>query len=546
MVHPAPRILRGPSRALLLLATFLVSLAGLAGFAGPASAANADHVDVRLPAAYSVSGAIRTSAGTAVPNALVQITSADFTTVDSTDAAGAYALPGLPAGSYKLRIYAPTGKNLRSGWYSSSAAGRFTSSSSSASAITVGPSRTGVNVALPTGLILAGVVKNTAGAALANVDVSATGSGYGTGRTDAYGRYRLLGLNPGSYRVRVAPAAGVNYLNGWFTTANTNRFTTSAGKATAFSLSANKTLTTIKIGTGYGISGTVTILSGKATTVVVSATSSSGYTAYSKRISTSSTSPVAYAIKGLAAGSYKVRFTPSSNAIAGYWTSANSSRYTSSAGSATGVVVGPSRTGISSKLPAGYTISGQVRDDNGIGAPFASVRYSNAGGSHDVTTDMSGNFTITTVAPGSGKLAVDAPFGRNLQSGYYTGANAAHFTADPAAASALAVGPNRTGLVVQLPAGASISGVVTDFSGSRVEYATVWAVTSTGRLYRSAFTDVDGSYTVDGLSAGSYRVYVQPVPFGAAAALAPGYYSTANANHYVVSRGSATAVTVSP
>jgi hypothetical protein len=61
--------------------------------------------------------------------------------------------------------------------------------------------------------------------------------------------------------------------------------------------------------------------------------------------------------------------------------------------------------------------------------------------------------------------------------------------------------------------GSSLTGTVTDKTGASIPGATVLVTDSVGHLARTAYTDRDGRYRVDGLSPGAYGVKVQAVGF---------------------------------
>jgi len=108
----------------------------------------------------------------------------------STASNGTYTVTGLATGSYMVQFSDPNGTDA-SGYYSTSG---FTPDWNSATAVTVPPNATNVNVQLPLGLTISGTVTGPGAAPLANINVNANptfnGSGGGT-TTAADGTYTV-------------------------------------------------------------------------------------------------------------------------------------------------------------------------------------------------------------------------------------------------------------------------------------------------------------------------------------------------------------------
>jgi len=398
---------------------------------------------------------------------------------------------------------------------------------------------TGVNVKLPTGFSIAGTVKTTGGAAIANATVIASGTtGSAVASSSATGAWSLGGLAAGTYKLLVYAPSGVNLVDGWYTSANANHFTTAAASATGLVVGPSKTGVAIKVPAGFTISGIVTNTSGTPLSNVAVSASATGYAGSAVTDATGK-----YTITGLAAGTYKLSLSPggSSPYVEGWYMTANTNHFTTVSTSANGVVVGPSKTGINVKLPAGFTISGKLTTTGGTPLVSASVTTGAGPSSRSAATDASGNFKIVGLKAGGYTLHVSPPYGQNLQTGFYTSGNANRFTAVAASATKLAVGPNLTGLVIKIPAGYTISGKITGPTGTGLAYSGVNASGANGSF--SAYTATDGTYKIIGLSAGTWKVTAS-APYGQG--LVGGWYTTANANHYTASSTSATGVNVGP
>lgn len=527
-----PRRLR--ARLALTLASAFVLVAAPA-----AQAANATNINVQLPAGFSIAGTIRDAAGVVLPSASVIAFGSATAAFGSTDSTGKYKVQGLVPGSYQLLVTAPSTKNLVDGYYTTANASHFTPLAASATKVAVGPNKTGIDVKLPTGLTISGKVTNTGGTALAGVQVNVSGTSYDGTTTSATGTYQLKGLAAGTYKMSVYAPDDSNYLSGFYTTANANRFTIAYASASGIVIGPSKTGVNVKLPTGYTISGTITNTSGAPLSDVVVQPSSTTYSG--REAFTDSTGK--YTIKGLAAATYKLALSPDSESayMDGYYTTSNTNHFTSQIAGASGVVVGPNKTAISAKIVTGRTISGKITNTAGTPLEFASVSASNLGHDRTAYTDASGNYTIRGLSSASQILQIQPPFGDNLMTGYYTASNSNRFTSVSSGATALVVPPNLTGINVKVPAGYKISGKITGPGGVPLDGASIYAYKSNYSGY--AYTEVDGTYEVNGLGSGTYTVQVYP-PYPQN--LQTGYYTNANTAHFTINVGSATGVTIGP
>jgi protocatechuate 3,4-dioxygenase beta subunit len=500
-------------------------------------AANAVNVNVQVPAAFSISGTVKTTGGAAIVGASVFGTSSSDAGFSATNASGAFSLTGLNPGTYKLQVVAPTDANLLDGFFTTANANHFTTASASASGIIVGPSKSGIAIKVPAGFTISGHITTTGGTALAGVTVFGAGSTtFDSRTTDASGNYTLRGLAAGAYTLFLTGSA--NFLHGVFTTANANHFSTTAASASTVSVGPNKTGVNARIPTGFSISGKITNPSGTPLAgVAVPANSATGYRGFASTDVNGN-----YTIQGLAAGTYKIGMSDfGSNFIAGFFTTANANHFTTSAAAASGVVVGPNRTGISSKMSAGFSISGKITTTGG--APLANVNVSTDSSSPSVvssSTDAMGNYKLIGLKSGNYKLNVEAAFQTNFQTGHFSTANANHFVVTLAGATAISVGPSKTGINIMTPTGLTISGKVTKAGGVAPSFTSVIASNANGSF--GTFTAADGTYKIIGLSPGTYKVAVSPTE----ADLQSGFFTAANTAHFTGSSASATGVTVGP
>ena len=210
-----------------------------------------------------------------------------------------------------------------------------------------------------------------------------------------------------------------------------------------------------------------------------------------------------YLFSGLPAAGYVLDFSPADGQNFGsVW-------WNSQAGISTATVVavegGASVANISPTLPIGGTVSGTVKTPSGPGS-FSSVDIIDSSGKYVSAgfTDSTGAYSVTGIAPGSYTADFVAPAGSGLVPQWWNGkssqATADYFT--------VTGGQVTSGIDGSLSSGASVSGVI-DGAGTpnvRLADAQVTAVDSTGGYAGFTQSAADGSYSLTGLTAGSYTV----------------------------------------
>jgi serine/threonine-protein kinase len=122
------------------------------------------------------------------------------TVIAVTQANGSYSL-SLPAGRYSVMFSDPTNR-LAFGWY---AAAGFTIDVALSTRVLVSRSVTGLDVRLPVAYSIAGTVLNVAGRTvqIGACPPSGLACNGGAGAVARNGRYRLVGLGPGSWKLKV-------------------------------------------------------------------------------------------------------------------------------------------------------------------------------------------------------------------------------------------------------------------------------------------------------------------------------------------------------
>ncbi len=448
-------------------------------------------IDIAIQPAGTIRGVLRDASG---PVANVYVTAYNSAGNQSysvpTDPSGAYSF-SLPPGTYRIG-FATFGSSayLPSYWHDKS-----TLASADPISVVVGQTVDNVDATLKPGGTIRGRVTGSGGG-LAGISVTVydgTGSYFASASTASDGSYSVGGLRTGSYRVSFGATAG--YQSEWYSGKD------SLVNATPVAVTEGATTTGIDaaLKPGGGIAGTVTDavshtpLSGMSVTAYT--------TAGSFLASATSEANGAYSLGGLGAGSYVVAFGSGSAYVLQYYNGA------AAFANATPVTVTASgvTSGIDAALVLGAVIQGTVTDSAANPVSGASVRVSSttAGGSQTVTTDASGHYAAKGLSTGGYTVLFTAPQGANLAPQYYD-----HKDASGGAATVQATtGQITSGIDATLHTGARVSGTVTD-AASHTPLAGVQIFLTTDNGSFLKLTAADGSFTIDGLAAGTVGLYV--------------------------------------
>jgi Carboxypeptidase regulatory-like domain len=531
---------RAMLRASGLTAVTVLTLVVATALAPAALAANRLNVDVTLPNGFQISGRITNASGIGLGGVAVsaaEVMSFSDNASTTTSDTGNYLLRGLEPGTYRIQITPAGTTNYRSGYYRNAAPSNFTDADAAATNVVVGPSKTGIDVKVPTGYTISGRITNTSGTAIAGATARAFGTSVRSALTNAAGAYTIRGLAAGSYQIGLTPPAGSDYQYGYYAAGNANHFVNGIASATPVSVGPSKTGVDAHLPAAFTIRGRITNAAGAGLSGV-------GVTASGPSYVIATTDAAGdYIARGLNPGDYMLMISPppTLNHRDGYYTSAGGTHYTDHSSAATLVHVGPSKAAINVVLPVGYTIAGKITNAAGVAIPGAVVSVYSAADGQTGATDGAGNYVLRGLDPGSYTLGIRPPDSTNYRNGSYTTANNARFTDDSASATAIVVGPSRTGINVRVPTGFVIGDTILGAGGVPVAGAFVRAMGPNGD--EGILTDTSGRYLLQGLRAGSYRVRVSVAD---TSKLRNGWYRAGATGNWTATEATASQVVIGP
>ncbi|MCH7653056.1 MAG: carboxypeptidase regulatory-like domain-containing protein, partial [Chloroflexi bacterium] len=403
---------------------------------------------------------------------------------------GTYTISGLAPGDYRVQIFI-NGGNFSGEFYND------TRDWFLADRVSVNADQTtaSIDFVLDAGGSISGTVTNSNGDPISNADVWAETydccGGNGT-RTDSNGDYTISGLATGSYRVQVNVFDG-DYSGEFYDN------TTDWGLATEVAVTAGQTTSLIDfvLGAGGTISGTVTNGSGDP---VANADIWANSFDCCGGNGTRTKSDGTYKISGLAPGNYRVQVYVSDQNLAGEF-------YNNKADwdSADAVVVtsGQTTSSVDFVLASGGSISGTILDSNTDPIANADVwvsSFDNSGGFGWGRTYSDGTYTISGLLPGTYRVEVSAEGKIHT---LYDG------TSSWEDATAVTVLSDQTTLNIDftLGNGGTVTGTVRDGVGDPVANAEVNASSYDGAGgWGWTQTASDGTFTIDGLATGDYRL----------------------------------------
>ncbi|MEU1973095.1 carboxypeptidase regulatory-like domain-containing protein [Microbacterium sp. NPDC019599] len=461
-------------------------------------------MDAQLSAGASVSGVVSDPSGVPVPGSAVKLY--DVSGISSwrlvgavpTDESGRYRFATLDPGSYVVLAAPPTGSDLVSQWWPDApyrdGATRFP--------VARDQTMTGIDVRLPRGAAIEGVVTDEAGAPLIGAFVRAIGDGDPAypydeftlyAQTDAQGHYVFDHLAAGEYHLGFRPPEGANYLE---------------RRSDSFTLGAGATVREdVALEAGGSLSGIVT---GRDDLPLAGATVSLSRDGEGWIADAHTDETGAYRFTRLAGGSYTLQFAPRPklhfNSPPGHFSEWWPDSPEKSGREWFSIQAGRHLDGMDAALTPEAMIQGTVAGSDGDGVQAGVRLYSVEDGRH--------TFIESAYVLDDGRYWLD-----ELRSGTYTlkftesnhldqwwGGAAEEGLAET---FEVATGESLTGMDAALAAGASIGGTVTGPDGAPVRSAVAffYKVTPTGPVYfTNRGIDDSGRYYLGGLTAGVYTV----------------------------------------
>ena len=420
-----------------------------------------------------------------------------YVTYAATNSSGVYTTPGLPAGSYTVKV---------------SAAGYAPFTQSGTVSVSIGSTTSGINAALAPDGAISGTVTDAGGQTnLASVSVTAYDSSgsYATSTSTASdGSYTLKNLVPGTYELKFTPSSGQNYLPQYYHGENT--------LASADPVTVTSGQTTTGIGAALATGGQVT---GKVTD---SATGQPIQYAYAELLNTSG--GYVSEVSTAADGSFTLTALPTGTYTLYYWASGHLDQYYDNESSLSSadqisVTAGSTTSGINAALVPYGAIAGTVTDaSTGHALQYVEVEAYNSSGQvvAAASTSSSGDYTLSNLPPATYALYF---YDYNSATGYV--AQYYNNQSTLAAANGVTVNPGATTNAINaalVPEGA-ITGTVTDGSTHEaIPGVQVDVYDSSDTVVGSASSSSTGQYTVGYLQPGTYRV---------------GYYGQDSANQSV-------------
>lgn len=404
-------------------------------------------VDFVLLKGGTIKGRVIDTNGNPVKNANISTSNSPTNTYSYSVITGTYALSGLADGVYILDCTPSSESN-------------FVRTSSNNIVIINAGTQTVDFVLSPGGIITGKVTDTNGNPTIYQTTINVYGPMYKYAYTTVTGTYTIRGLSDGNYRIYCNPPSNLDFI----------------GQNKSNIVVSSKQITTVDfvLSSGGSITGKVTDIYNKPVrNVYVYANSNS----IGKSVYTDSAGN--FVIHGLIEGIYTISCDPPVDSECIQQTQSNVSV-------SSGII-----TALNIKLPTGGTIMGKITDINGN--PINNAYVSLGGGiykSANVAAD--GIYKIQGIPEGIYQI-------------YFNGSTAGFISQ---VKSNITVHVGQTTIIdCVLQVSGTISGKVTDINDNPVSGVSVYA---SGDSYGSGFTTITGTYTIQGLTEGSYNISYSP------------------------------------
>jgi len=453
-------------------------------------------ISAQLTRAGSITGAVTDSSNYPLDDICVSAyDSSGFSNWNTkTDSDGTYELRNLTTGDFRVRFDDCGDNNVVGEYY----ANRQSLSNATRVSVTNGTVTPGINAILSRGGSISGTVTDTSNQPLVGICVrtwDSNGDRGPNGTTDALGHYLIDGLDTDSYRARFVNCGGNDVLSEFYdnqtSLASANRINVERGEPTS------------GIDAQMARAGSITGVVTNASTmpigdICVRAYDSHGYSTKETRTAPDGT----YALRGFTSGNYRLSFMNcgSSNVVGEFY----DDKQSLSSATPISVTAGSTVSNVNAELATGGSISGTVTNSASQLLNRICVRVIDSAGDRVayLRTGVSGTYSATGLASGNYRIRF-LDCGDNNVFGEYYDNQSSLATATQVPVTAGSDSPN---IDAQLEAAGSISGIVTNSSGTGLSGVCVEATDSAGDFAGQDYSAAGGSYQIRGLTTDSYRI----------------------------------------
>ncbi|MCX6583419.1 MAG: carboxypeptidase regulatory-like domain-containing protein [Candidatus Aminicenantes bacterium] len=458
-----------------------------------------ENIDAQLAEGGIITGRVTDGSGNGIPNVSIQIRdTTNYTFIwTGTDGSGYYTAQGVPAGSWLVLFQCPQTSTFVSEYYND----KLWQSSADLVNVAAGQTISNIDAQLAIGGAISGHVTDGNGNGIYNVNAQVRDANNNvlTGaNTDGSGNYTIYGLTPGAYKIYFETNNAGNYVREYYNDKS------SLAAADNVPVNAGQTTENIdaQLAAGGAISGHVVDGNGNGIYNVNVQVRDANNNVLTGANTDSSGN---YTIYGVIPGNYKIYFE--TNNAGNYVREYYNDKTSLAAADDVTVTAGQNTENIDAQLATGGILTGCVTDEGGSGIQNVRVRLYDATNLQvmNTPTDANGNYTLICVLPGSYRVRFDTSAMNANYIGEYYNDKVSLTTAD---ALAITAGQTSTSDAVLAPGGI-ITGRVTDSNGNGIANVRIAVRTAFSNVVyvNNKFTDSSGNYIVQGLPAGSYKIF---------------------------------------
>jgi hypothetical protein len=462
-------------------------------------------IDAALEPGGIVTGKVTDSAHAGISGMCVEVYGPSGYGFASTALSGAYAVTGLPSGSYTVHFTTGCGSAsdnwLNQDWKNQPGDGRPTPLG-----VKEGQTDSGIDAVLLVGGIITGTVKTNTGALLAGICVEAvplsTGSaGASSVPTAGNGTYSVEGLTTGAYYVEFYAGCGStsdNWLSQYWIRSLTQDL------STAVSVTQGKSTGAVSptMEPGGTITGTVTDAAKSGIGGICISAEPANNAATGTETATTTSSNGTFELGGLPTGTYSVSYDAGCGATGNWLQQWRNSSDNLATAASVAVKAGKTTPGIDATLQPGGQVTGTVTGPGGAVVGNICVNVETLSGTYQGSTETSpsGTYTVSGLPTGTFNVQFSG-CGENYAPVWYGGTDA------QSTAKAVHVMAGKTTALAStsVATGGLITGSVAlagqhDGAGVCVDATSV----ASGSYVGYGSTSFDGSFDISGLATGKY------------------------------------------